>query len=369
MSVAQPKMKKRVSVGSAHEFIVNAMLAVDVRYADARIVADVLTAADLRGIDSHGIARLKQFYVDPIRSGHIDSNATPAIVSRSATSIVLDANNALGHPVSVYAMQESLAAAALSGVALATVRNSNHHGATSYYAMMALERDMIGLAMTNAPHVMVPTFGRDAVLGTNPIAAAIPGASGDAFVLDMATSAVAYGKLEVASRSGRALEPGWAVDAEGRPTIDPAAGLAGALLPLGGPGVEGGGHKGYGLSVLVELLTGVLAGGLFGAALPSRRDLFDPAGATSHLFIAVNVAKFREPGRFKNDVHSLLNELRESRPADGSVQVYAPGDLEVQTSRKRFDHGIEIDETVLAGIERLADDLAIARPDFRHDQD
>jgi len=361
MKLTEPKMKSRVSAHNVHDFVVRAMRAVHVCHADAQIVADVLTAADLRGIDSHGIARLKQFYVDPIRSGGIDPNATSITLSESATAISLDAKNGLGHPISVYAMNEALAAAAQSGVALATVRNSNHHGATSYYAMKALERGMIGLAMTNTPHVMVPTFGREAVLGTNPIAVAVPGANGDAFVLDIATSAVAYGKLELASRAGRELEPGWAVDNAGRPTVDAAAGLSGALVPLGGPGVEGGGHKGYGLSLMVELLTGILAGGLFGDALPSRRDFFDPPGAMSHLFIAIDIAHFRAVDEFESDVHTLLNELRESQPADGSLHVYAPGDLEVQTSQKRLEHGIEIDPTVLDSIDQLADELAIAR--------
>ncbi len=353
-------MDSRFSVARIRDFIVRAMEAVGVRDTDAQIVADVLSAADLRGIDSHGIARLERFYVDPVRGGRIAADAAPTTLQRSATSISLEARNGLGHPVSVYAMREALDAAAKSGMAIATVRNSNHHGATSFYAMMALERDMIGLATTNTPHVMVPTFGREAVLGTNPISVAIPGADGDAFVLDMATSAVAYGKLELASRAGRALEPGWAVDSAGRATVDPAAALGGALLPLGGLGVDHGGHKGYGLSLLVELLTGVLAGGVFGSALPSRDDFFDPPGATSHLFIAIDVAHFRAVRDFESDVRKLLNELRESQPADGSLRVYAPGDIEAQISRERFNRGIVIDPSVLESLNRLADELEIA---------
>ena len=275
-------------------FVARVLEKVGVAPADAVIVADVLVAADLRGIESHGVARLESYYVSRIRAGQIDPTPTVSTVRETATSLLIDAGNGLGHPVSKRTMERLLDKAAVSGAAFGAVRNSNHYGIAGYYAMMALDRDMIGIASTNTVRYGAPTYGRDLLLGTNPLAFAIPAKEEPAFVLDFATTTVPKGKLEVYTRKEKQLNPGWAIDENGFETLDPKIALKGALLPLGGYGVDNGGHKGYGLGLLVDILCGVLSGGAFGAGLPlprthlrrrrdrSRENRLQPQARRSH---------------------------------------------------------------------------------------
>jgi L-2-hydroxycarboxylate dehydrogenase (NAD+) len=233
---------------------------VDVEPAYAAQVADVLVEADARGIESHGIARLGSFYVSRIQAGIMNPRPSYRRVRETPTTVLIDADNGLGHPAAILAMRAIIEKARLVGVAFGNVRNSNHYGIAAYYAMMALEHDMIGFSSTNSVRYAVPTFGRDLMLGTNPFAYAVPAGREPPFVLDFATTTVPLGRLEIYKRRGLPLLEGWAVDAEGEPTRDPDAALAGALLPLGGFGTEQGGHKGYGLGLLSDILCGVLSG-------------------------------------------------------------------------------------------------------------
>jgi LDH2 family malate/lactate/ureidoglycolate dehydrogenase len=187
----------RVREEELHAFVVRALEAVNVPHAPASIVADILVAADRRGIESHGVARLRWFYVDRIRNGRIEANPTYTIARETPTSLLLDAGNGLGHPASHHAMSLTIDKARDSGIAFSAVRNSNHYGIAGYYAMMALEHDMIGISSTDSAHFAVPTFGRTTMQGTNPFAFAIPAGEEPAFVLDFATTTVTYGKLEV----------------------------------------------------------------------------------------------------------------------------------------------------------------------------
>ncbi len=241
-------------------FVATVLEKVGVPAEDAAIVADVLVAADLRGVESHGVARLESYYVSRIRAGQLDPKAELKTVRETPTSVLTDAGNGLGHPAGHRTMERVLDKAAQSGAAFGAVRNSNHFGIAGYYAMLALDRDMIGIASTNSVRYGAPTFGRDIMLGTNPLAFAIPAKNEPAFVLDFATTTVPKGKLEVYNRKGKQLNPGWAIDANGHETLDPQVALKGALLPLGGYGVDNGGHKGYGLGLLVDILCGVLVG-------------------------------------------------------------------------------------------------------------
>ena len=288
-------------------FVRDAMGAVGVSEDDAAIVADVLVASDLRGIESHGVARLERFYVDRLRDGLIDPRAQPVTIRETATSLAVDANNGLGHPAAVKTMRRTIRKALESGCSVATVRRSNHFGIAGYYAMMALEHDLVGIASTNAGKLAVPTFGRTAMLGTNPFAYAIPAQNGDAFVLDMATTGVTFGRLEVSERKGKPLKPGWAVDGEGRETLDPVvAKTVGALLPLGGYGVDNGGHKGYGLGALVDILCGVLSGGLFGAAADVPETGMH-GGIVGNFFGAFRI------GALRDERAAIAIKLREAR--------------------------------------------------------
>ena len=207
------------------------------------------------------------------------------------------------------------------------MRRSNHFGIAGYYAMMAMEHDCIGIASTNAGRLAAPTGGREPMLGTNPFAYALPGEDGDSFVLDMATTTVALGKLEIAKRLGKSMPEGWAVDKDGNSTTDPEAGMLGALLPLGGFGTETGGHKGFGLAVLADMLCGVLGGGVFTPDMPSQRNILDP-GIVSNFFMAIRIDNFRDPKEFRRDVSRSLRAFRESAPAPGFDRIYTAGEPE-----------------------------------------
>jgi L-2-hydroxycarboxylate dehydrogenase (NAD+) len=231
---------------------------------DAEVTSDVLVLANLRGIDSHGVARLKR-YVDGLRDGVMLPRPKIEVVHETPTTALMDGGAGLGQPVGVRGMQLAIEKASEMGVGFVAVRNSNHYGIAGYYALMALENEMMGISSTNADVLVVPTFSRDALLGTNPIAVAAPAGQERAFVLDMATSTVPRGKLEVYDRMEKPIPLGWATDEQGIPTADAQqvlenfkARAGGGLLPLGGAGEEFGGHKGYGLALLVDILCGVL---------------------------------------------------------------------------------------------------------------
>ena len=243
---------------------------------DARTAAAVLVAADARGIPSHGVARLHR-YVDGIQKRLVLPDARVEVVVDTPSSVVIDAHGAMGAPVSVRAMARVIDKARSSGAAFGCVRDSNHFGIAGYYAMMALPEDMLGIAMTNTAALCVPTFGRQVMTGTNPLAFAAPADRERAFVLDMSTSVVNRGKIEVYDRLGKKLPVGWAVDRSGQPARDPRSLLddmfervGGGILPLGGMGEDLGGHKGYGLAVMVDILCAVLCGAALAPASPMR---------------------------------------------------------------------------------------------------
>jgi LDH2 family malate/lactate/ureidoglycolate dehydrogenase len=339
-------------------FVVTALTKAGVTPADAAIVADVLVAADLRGVESHGVARLDAYYVSRIRAGQIAAKPNVQTVRETPTSLLVDAGNGLGHPTAKRTMERLLDKAAQSGAAFGAVRNSNHYGIAGYYAMLALDRDMIGIASTNSVRYGAPTFGKEILLGTNPLAFAIPAKNEPAFVLDFATTTVPKGKLEVYNRKGKQLNPGWAIDANGHETLDPNVALKGALLPLGGYGVDNGGHKGYGLGLLVDILCGVLSGGAFGTDLPSPSDGPLP-GRISHFFAAFKIDGFRDPAQFKADMDIELRAFKDSAKAPGHDRIYVAGEIEHEKTLYNREHGVPVHVKVWDGLQKLAADLDI----------
>jgi len=361
--IGEAPSKIRAHEPAEHDFIVRALTAVNVGASDAKDVADVLVAADLRGVESHGIARLDHFYVRRIEAGVVDPRPTYTTRFDGPTQFALDAGNGLGHPASVFAMRKTIEKAREHGLAFTTVTNSNHYGIAAYYAMMALEHDLIGLSMTNSTHLAVPTFGRKKTTGTNPIAWAIPANGHPPYVLDMATTAVTYGRLEVSERKGKQLKPGWGVDEDGLETLDPTvAKTVGALLPLGGYGVEGGGHKGYGLGALIEILCGVLAGGAFGTDL-DRPETGLHGGVTGHFFGAFRIDAVRETNAFMHDLARELTTFEESAPAPGEERVLTPGEPERVFTERYQREGVPIDPKVWEAIDAMAGRLGIAKLD------
>jgi L-2-hydroxycarboxylate dehydrogenase (NAD+) len=359
--IGEEPSKIRAHEADERDFIVRALRAVDVSESDAKDVADVLVAADLRGVESHGIARLDMFYVRRIEAGVVNARPRYSVLSDRPAQFALDAGNGLGHPAGIFAMRKVIEKARDNGLAFATVRNSNHYGIAAYYAMMALDHGLIGLSMTNSTHLAVPTFGRQKTQGTNPIAVAIPADGHAPFVLDMATTGVTFGRLEVSERKGKPLKPGWAVDAEGRETLEPATAMTnGALLPLGGYGTENGGHKGYGLGALVEILCGVLSGGMFGTSLRlDERGLH--GGTVGHFFGAFAIDALREGDAFGRDLARELRTFEQSAPAPGAERVITAGEPERAFTERYRIEGVPIDPKVWEGIDAMAERLGIEK--------
>jgi L-2-hydroxycarboxylate dehydrogenase (NAD+) len=336
--------------------------------ADARIAADVLVAADARGIPSHGVARLPR-YVLGLATGLMLTGVEPEVVRETPTSVLVDARGAMGAPVSAHTMHRVIEKARQAGAAFGCVRDSNHFGIAGYYAMLALPADMLGIAMTNTAALGVPTFGRDPVIGTNPLAFAAPADEERAFVLDMATTVVTRGKVEVYGRDEKELPEGWTVDTAGLPATDPALILqnltlqaGGGILPLGGLGELFGGHKGFGLAVMVDILCGVLAGSTFGA------DIADPPGSSarvSHFFGAIRVDTFRDPAAFRHDMDRLLRALRSSPPAEGEERVYYAGLKEFEHEDACAREGIPLTGKVYRQLEETGTACGVAAPEAK----
>ena len=338
-------------------FASNILTKVGVSRADADIVAEVLVNADLRGVESHGMARLDSFYVSRIRDGDLNPAPNVTIVRETPTTIVLDADNGLGHPAGKRAMQSVIEKAKTSGVAFGTVRNSNHYGIAGYYAMQALEHDLIGIASTNSARYGAPTYGKSLMLGTNPWAYAVPAQHEPAFVLDFATTTVTRGKLEVHERKERPLNPGWAIDADGVETLDASEALLGSLLPLGGLGVQNGGHKGYGLGLLVDIMCGVLSGGAFGNELPITSAT--ERGKISHFFGAIDINGFRDVAGFKADMDKELRAFKDSEKTPGAERIYVAGEIEHEKTLVNRAAGVPVHVKVWNGLERLAGELGV----------
>jgi L-2-hydroxycarboxylate dehydrogenase (NAD+) len=334
---------------------------------DARVASDVLVHADLRGIGSHGVARLAR-YVNGLRDGVMVARPKETVVVETPTTITLDAGAGLGQPVSHRAMLQAIDKAQKFGCGFATVRNSNHYGIAGYYAMMALDHDMIGISTTNADLLVVPTFGRDSMYGTNPISVAVPAGRERPWVLDMATSTVPRGKLEVYERAGKPMPLGWATDERGIPTEDAGRVLenfakraGGGLLPLGGAGEESSGYKGYGMGMLVEILSAVLPGAAYltsvyprdagGKALPAN---------LGHFFGAWRIDAFRPVDEFKASMDDLVRRLKGGRLAEGATRVYVHGEKEFEEEARRLGNGIPLGAKVEASLRQIAADLGLA---------
>jgi LDH2 family malate/lactate/ureidoglycolate dehydrogenase len=330
---------------------------------NALISAQFLTRADLRGIDSHGVARLSG-YVRLIQSGRLNPNPEFSFFSRFPTQIQLDADRSIGFLSSVRAMQLAMEAAEKFGVGMVAVKNSNHFGIAGQYALMAAEKGMIGMAMTNASPLVAPTHSRSRMLGTNPISVAVPSLKSRPFVLDMATTTAANGKLEILQRKHEKAPMGWIQTAEGSDSEDPEElKSGGALRPLGSfP--HSGSHKGYGLGAMVDIFSGVLSGANFGpwvppfvAFLPLASNLV--GDGIGHFFLAFRPDGFMDQAEFLSRMEVWMEALRTAKPI-GQDEILIPGDPEWKTEEERTIHGIPLLPAVVEDLNRLASELEIS---------
>ncbi len=331
---------------------------------DAWVTTDVLVLADLRGIESHGVARLPR-YVTGLKKGYIKPTDNTQIVKETKVTALVDGGQSLGQVVGYKAMQLAIKKAKDAAVGLVVARNSNHYGIAGYYSLMALEKNLIGVSMTNAAPLVVPTFGKSAMLGTNPISLAAPASQEKPFVLDMATSVVPRGKLEVLDRKGKTMPLGWAVDETGRASTDSkrvleamAKRLGGGILPLGGEGEEFSGHKGYGLALMVDVLSGVLSGAAIGLAVNADETKPD----VGHFFMAIDPAAFRPLDEFERDMDKLARELKDSPKAEGQSRIYVHGEKSFARMDRFRREGLPLELKVVESLKKIGLELGVNWP-------
>lgn len=331
---------------------------------EATLASEVLISADLRGIDSHGIARLAG-YVRLYDMGRLNPSPQIKVVHETPSTATVDGDRGLGLVVAPWAMKLAMEKAEKVGSGWVSVRNSNHFGIAGYHAMMALEKDMIGWTMTNAAPLVTPTFSLDKMLGTNPLAVAVPARNEPAFVADFASTAVAYGKFEILQRKGLPAPLGWAQDADGNPTDDSnAVKSGGGLLPLGSDR-EHGSHKGYGLGAIVDIFSGVLSGANYGPWVPpfaTAGFMAAQAGVgmgTGHFLGAMRVDGFRPVEEFKDHMDKWIGAFRSARAVEGK-QVIIPGDPERESEAHRRAEGIPLLSPVEESLLALADRFGLA---------
>lgn len=327
----------------------------------ADITAEVLTEADARGIPSHGVARLA-FYRRNLDSNFSVPKAEPEIVHETPISVVVDGHKGIGPYISKFTMDRCLKKGKENGVCFGSVRNSNHFGIAGFWAEKATQEDMIGMAFTNTRKCGIATGGRERMLGTNPIAVAIPRAGRNPFMLDMATTTVAHGKIEVYDRRDKTMPIGWAVDESGKNCDDAhhieklimGEGNYGGQLYLGGEGEILGGHKGYGLGLLVELLCSGLSMGTW-----SRHTYADEAGGITHFFAIFRLDLFGKAEEIKEHVDSILSEIQNSSKAEGYDRIYVHGEKEWENRQRSLKEGINLDDATCRLLDNFAGEFGI----------
>jgi LDH2 family malate/lactate/ureidoglycolate dehydrogenase len=342
-----------VRIDAVLAFAEAVLLKHDVPEEDARLTARILLDADLRGIESHGLAHLVDFYVRRLQQGEITPRPNLRVTSEAASAATIDGDRGLGFVVGHRAMELAIEKARATGAGFVTAGNSTHYGAGAYNAMMALERDMVGLSMTTGGRLMAPPGGRGRAIGLNVFAVAAPTSQGFPYVLDMATSVVAAGKFEIARRRGLPVPEGWAVDAEGLPITDPHhLHPHGALLPLGGTPL-GGAFKGFGLTLLVDILSGALSG--FGTSVE-----IDPGITAAHCFGALRIDAFEPLPEFLEHMGRTVDTLKATPMPPGAPEVRIPGELEHALSEQRRAAGaVPLHPAILEGFRTAAAELNV----------
>lgn len=327
---------------------------VGVPAADAVTVADSLVEADLRGVASHGTTRIG-IYVERLQAGAVNPRPKVSVVRETPTTVLLDGDNGLGAAVGVRAMDEAIRRATAYGTAWVSVRNSNHFGAAAFYVQRAVAARCVGLALTNAPATMALWGGRTPFLGTNPFAVGVPAGSERPIIVDMATSVAARGKIILAAKKGEAIPPGLAVDVEGRPTTNAQAALDGAVLPFAA-------HKGYGIALLIEMLSGILAGA---TVAPHVGNLYDnPSGVQNlgHGFGAIRVEALAPSDEFAGRMDALIREVRESPRGLGVGRIYLPGEIEFELADRNRREGVPLAPPTVKELRELGARLGVEWP-------
>jgi LDH2 family malate/lactate/ureidoglycolate dehydrogenase len=352
---------REIDTGKARSFCETLFMSYGFSGDESKIISDVLLRADLYGIESHGVHRIVR-YDQEITSGQVNPKAKIEIAHESKLSAVLEANKAMGQLTGVFAMNMAVEKARNSGCGMVSVRNSNHFGIAGYYSEMAAAQDMLGICMTNTEAICVPTFGCEAMTGTNAIALAMP-AEPFTFSYDASTTIVPRGKIEVYRKNAEPLPENWAVDSDGIPTRD--AGLVidniinkagGGIAPLGGLGMLHGGHKGYGLGIIVDMFSAVFSNGLTSNYVNRKSD----HTGICHYFMALDYGVFGDKAAIKANMSKFLQELRDSKKAEGQSRIYTHGEKAAELMAKRINGQIPVSEKTLDEINAIAKRQSVA---------
>jgi len=356
-----------VDFNTMESFIIDVFKELGVSEEDAKICANVLITADKRGINSHGIARLKTIYYDRISSGLLSPKSTIEIIKESPTTAVVDGHDGMGMVIAKKSMALAMKKAAKYGLGMIAVRNSSHYGIAGYYSLMATKSNMIGITGTNTRPSVAPTFGVEAMLGTNPLTFGIPTDEKFPFVLDCSTSVISNGKIEVYDRLEKNLPEGWVIDKKGESILNAyqaindihSSGEKAAILPLGGIGERNAGYKGYGYATLVEILSTTLQGGQFLKASNEEKDRH-----IGHFFIAINISAFIDIEIFKKTTGDILRAIRASKKIPGENKIYTAGEKEYYLWLERKDKGVPLNKTLQTQIITIRDELGLKKYKF-----
>jgi L-2-hydroxycarboxylate dehydrogenase (NAD+) len=357
--------RKYIKVETIRRFVKDVFYGCGVPEDDAAICTDVLITSDLRGIDSHGIGRLKLYY-DRIREGIQKPVTNITIFKETETTATIDGGHGMGHVISYKAMNMAIEKAKKMGMGSTAVRNSTHYGIAGYYALMAIKEGMIGLSITNARPSIPPTFGVEPMYGTNPLTFGVPTDEPFPFLIDCATSISQRGKIELLDRQEKPTPEGWAIDSEGKPHTDTKKLLkdlvdgTAALLPIGGAGELLGGHKGYGWAVMVEILSSALQDGAYLKNLSG----YDEQGKRKpyqlgHFFMAINIENFIPLERFKQIAGSIMRSLRNSKKQPGQPRIYTAGEKEYEMEKKRRRDGIPVNSNLMKQLVQMKEGLGL----------
>ncbi|AEM77703.1 Ldh family oxidoreductase [Thermoanaerobacter wiegelii] len=318
---------------------------------DAETIADTIVEANLRGVDTHGVAILPT-YLKRLRNGGANPNPNVKIEKEGISFCVFNGDNALGAVVAKKAMEKAIEESRSKGLFASFCRNSNTFGPAFYYSSLAAEKGMVGIAICNAPPSMPPWGGKEPLIGTNPISVAIPVKNDKPIVLDMATSAAAKSKIYLAIEKGEKIPIGWALDKEGKPTDDPKKALDGVLLPMGG-------HKGYGLALIVDILAGLLSGAGFLDKVLSLHNQIDKPQNVGFLLMCLNPSLILDADKFYSSIEELRRKIKSCQTADGTEFILLPGEKEYMTKEIRLKNGIPIPESIMSQLEELLEENKI----------
>jgi LDH2 family malate/lactate/ureidoglycolate dehydrogenase len=329
--------------------------AAGVERADAEILADALVAADLSGTSTHGVSRLA-IYIKRMRKGLIDPRAPLIVDQQRAATLAVDAGNGLGQVQASKVLDQLIPMARASGVACATIRNSQHFGAVGYYCNRAADQNMILLATTSCEPAMSPEGGCEAFFGTNPIAASFPTGRGYHVKIDLATSLVARGNIIAAQKKGDSIPPGWALDPDGNPTTDPSQALLGTVLTMAG-------YKGYALALLVEVLSSVLSGSAIGPDIGSMYKNLDRKQDVGHFFCLLEIEAFMDVGEFKRRIDETIDRIKSCRKRPGVEEILIPGERSARRTRENLAHGVRLDDATVKELRQLCTEFGLSFPE------